>query len=46
MVHFSPEEHSDDMEVLTYLVRVVKGLRLASTDELAPVFDDDVEFES
>lgn len=41
----NPEQsHSDDMNVLNYLLRTVRGLRPVSTDSPISDFDDDISF--
>jgi hypothetical protein len=38
------QTHSDDMNVLNYLLRTVRGLRPVSTDDISNDLDEDISF--
>lgn len=41
-----PEQtHSDDMNVLNYLLRTVRGLRAVSTDDISAEMDEELSFD-
>ena len=41
-----PEQtHSDDMNVLNYLLRTVRGLRAVSTESISDEMDEELSFD-